>query len=386
MPDPAVAGGRARGAAPAPGAAFRRRVLLCIPTLWGGGAERHAAFLAAGLDRNGWEVTLATLSSGPSAALLEGTGVRVVVLPNRGPYDPRILSGLVSLIRRVRPAVVQSWMPMMNIVAGIAAGMARAPFAGGELSCGHVSLRGWRTRLETAVLARSAQAVVANSQGGASWVRERLGMRLPIARVHSALPLEALRAAEPRARSLDGIAEDAELLLFVGRFEVEKNLPVLFDALARVVAARPGAVAVACGEGPERPAWQAWVRERGLESRILVPGFVNDVWARMKSADVLIFPSLFEGHPTVVAEAMACGCPLVVSDIPAHREFLDERLALLVSPHDPAALATAVTRALDDRPAALARAARAHAESERYDIATMVDEYERVFLDLAARG
>ncbi|HKP75436.1 MAG TPA: glycosyltransferase [Longimicrobiaceae bacterium] len=384
MPGPAVTA-RAPRAARETSRPARRGVLLCIPTLWGGGAEAHATLLATGLDRAGWEVTLATLSSGPNAARLEGTGVRLVVLPNRGPMDPRIVPRLAALIRRVRPAVVQSWMPMMNVVAGLAAGLTRTPFAGGELSCGDVSLRGWKTRLEAAVLARYAGAMVANSQGGASWVRERLGARMPIALVHSALPLEAVDAAAPRPRAPDGIADDAELLLFVGRIAPEKNPAVLFEALARVAEARPRVVAVACGEGPERAAWQEWVRRRGLEARILLPGFVNDVWSRMKSADVLVFPSLFEGHPTVVAEAMACGCPLVVSDIPAHREFLDERLALLVPVDDPATLADAVTQALDDRPAARARAARARELARRYDNAGMVAEYERVFLELAGR-
>jgi glycosyltransferase involved in cell wall biosynthesis len=363
-----------------------RRVLLCIPTLFGGGAERHAAYLAAGLDRAGWEVTLATLASGPNAAWLHGTGVRLEVIPARSNYDPAIVSGLVRLIRRVRPLAVQAWMPMMNVAAGIAARWARTPFSGGEQCCAHLPRLSWKPRLEAAVLARAAQAVVANSRGGADYVERRLGPRMPVTLVNSALPLAAVAAAPPRPRALDGIEADAELLLFVGRFDAQKNLPALFEAMARVVEARPRAVAVACGDGPDRAAWAAWVRRRGLERRILLPGYVDDAWGRMKSADVFVFPSLFEGQPNAVVEAMACGCPLVVSDIPAHRAFLDERTARLVPPRDAAALARAVADALDHPAGAMARAARARALSSRYGDGEMVRQYERVFLDLSRQA
>jgi glycosyltransferase involved in cell wall biosynthesis len=83
---------------------------------------------------------------------------------------------------------------------------------------------------------------------------------------------------------------------------------------------------------------------------------------------------------------MACGCPLVVSDIPAHREFLDERSALLVPPTDAAALARAIGDVLDHPAEARARAARAQAISGRYDESGMVREYERVLLDLSRRA
>ena len=84
-----------------------------------------------------------------------------------------------------------------------------------------------------------------------------------------------------------------------------------------------------------RAAVEAAVAGLGLADRVRLVGFVPDAWAWMKRASVLVSPSLFEGHPNVVLEAAACGCPLVVSDIPAHREFLDGENAVLVDTGDP---------------------------------------------------
>jgi len=387
--DPRTLAGRAAGAAwrgaraPDGGEAGPGTVLLCIPTLGGGGAERHAALVAAGLDRQGWKVILAARASGPYAALLAGTGVRLELLPARGSYDPRLVLRLAALIRRERPMAVQAWLPMMNVVAGMAALLTRTPFAGGEQCC-ELPNRRLATGLEKAVLARAARAMAVNSRGGEEYVRSRLGEGVPVHIIHSAVAHDAIAAASPRPRAADGLADDAEVLLFAGRFDAQKNIPTLLEALAQVLEARPRAVAMACGDGPEHAAAVEWVRGRGLEQRLLLPGYVNDLWARMKGADLFIFPSWFEGHPNAVLEAMACGCPLVVSDIPAHREFLDERSAWLAPPGDAAALAAAAGEALDSRAQAAVRVARAREIVARYDEAAMVRGYEEMFRAMAA--
>jgi glycosyltransferase involved in cell wall biosynthesis len=102
----------------------------------------------------------------------------------------------------------------------------------------------------------------------------------------------------------------------------------------------------------------------------------------MKRADALISLSRFEGCPNVVLEAMACGCPLVLSDIPAHREILDESSALFADPDDPDGAATALkeTLARDDGVRRRARAARVRAAA--YPLEATARLYEKLYLNL----
>jgi glycosyltransferase involved in cell wall biosynthesis len=102
----------------------------------------------------------------------------------------------------------------------------------------------------------------------------------------------------------------------------------------------------------------------------------------MKRAAVFVSPALFEGHPNSVMEAAACGCPLIVSDIPAHREFLDETSALLVPVLDSARLATAIEQVLDCPDAARSRAQWAATTAQAWSAERIAAEYERVYVEV----
>jgi len=102
----------------------------------------------------------------------------------------------------------------------------------------------------------------------------------------------------------------------------------------------------------------------------------------MKRADAFVYLSLYDGFPNVVLEAMACGCPLVVSDIPAHRDFLDEQCALFVSPRRPADVAEAIRRTLFAPVEAQARAKIAKEKVTRWSVAWVARQYDEVYREV----
>src|SRR4029077_11805364 len=118
-------------------------------------------------------------------------------------------------------------------------------------------------------------------------------------------------------------------------------------------------------------------RSRNSE-RIRLLGFVKDLWCWMRRADVFVSVSRFEGSPNVVLEAMAIGCPLVVSDIPEHREILDETMAQFCSVDAVAGMASTILGVLN---APLQARARAHAARKRVAGWTL-EESARQYLDI----
>jgi glycosyltransferase involved in cell wall biosynthesis len=161
----------------------------------------------------------------------------------------------------------------------------------------------------------------------------------------------------------------------------EKNLDVLLSAL-RLVLADPGIVAVLCGEGPLRPSLERALIEYGIADRVRLPGYVTNVWSWMKRANVFVSVARFEGQPNAVMEAMTCGCPAVVSDIPAHREFLDEETAVLVKPEFPEPLAEAIVTVLSGGEATMCRGERARARAAQWSIAAAGRHHADVYEDV----
>jgi glycosyltransferase involved in cell wall biosynthesis len=258
----------------------------------------------------------------------------------------------------------------MDVAGGLAALLTRTPWIVSERTHKVYYPRDAKHGLRR-LLGRFAGAIVANSPGGAEyWDGTRVGTII----IPNALPLGEIAAA-PRDESDFGAAE---VVLFVGRFDPAKNLDNLVDALAQVVRERD-AVALLCGEGPLETELRVRIAKADLTGRIRLLGYTDRVWSLMKRADVLIAASWFEGHPNVVMEAAACGCPLVLSDIPAHRECLGEDAALFADPADPAALAAAIRQTLEDGAAAAVRAGRARSVASEWSVASAAASYLRAY-------
>jgi glycosyltransferase involved in cell wall biosynthesis len=149
------------------------------------------------------------------------------------------------------------------------------------------------------------------------------------------------------ARAALGIADDAELLLYVGRLVPEKGLRELFDACAALAAARPRLRLVLVGDGPLRAELEArigrdapWARLVGAQPPELVA-----LW--FAACNLLALPSYSEGHPNVLVEALACGRPAVTTPVGGIPEVVDDSVAILVPPRTVEPLRDGIAQALD---------------------------------------
>ncbi|HZH32569.1 MAG TPA: glycosyltransferase [Pyrinomonadaceae bacterium] len=351
------------------------KILYCIPNLKHGGAERQLSYLAAALAAGGHEVHVASSRGGPNLARMESAGVKWHPLGGSGNRDPVIFYRLLRLMRRLRPDIVQTILTPMDILGGAAALLTRTRWVLRESSSAPLYAAGWRNRLRLS-LGRRADAVVSNSAGGDAYWRSAPGAQA-LRVIPNAIPFDEIAQADS-ARA-GGFDPAAKVVLYAGRMDEGKNVESLIAALARVAAEVPF-VAVMCGDGPHRPHLERMARSLGLAHRVVFKGYVDNLWDIMKRADVLVSLSRVEGCPNVVLEAMACGCPLVVSDIPAHREMLDEHSARFADPDDTIKAAADIKAILAHGDAARARAARECAAGR--PVETTARCYEQLYLSL----
>ncbi|OIQ64696.1 4-alpha-N-acetylgalactosaminyltransferase [mine drainage metagenome] len=291
---------------------------------------------------------------------------------------------LVRLVLRLKPDVIQTWLLQMDILGGLAALLTNTPWLLREPVSGLFWTGGLKTRLRRWIGVR-ADAIVSNSAGGdAYWADVKpAAQRFVIGNV---VPMDEI-AAVPKApdRSL-GFSDTRPIIMSAGRLDEQKNFEVMIRGLAKVLD-QTGAGAVIFGEGPLRGRLEVVIRDCGMQEKILLPGTVPSIWGALKSARIFISLSRYEGHPNVVLEAMACGCPLIVSDIPSHREFLDETTAVFVAQYeDPGAVASAILEVLENTEATSMRSRAARARLNLgYSVATISGKYESVYETVLAR-
>jgi len=358
-------------------------VLLAIPSLGGGGAERQVSYLAPGLTRRGLRLHVAYIHEGAHAARLGGSGVSMTRLAARSNYDPALLWGFLHLVKRIDPDIVHTWLPQMDIIAGAVALATGRAFVLSERSSAGAYGSGWKDRLRLA-LGRRADAIVANSRAGCGyWAQNRSSNVCAV--IRNAVPRDEVAEAAPVSNDSLGLWPDAEIMVFAGRYSYEKNLPNLLHAMNLALRARPRAAALLFGDGPLRANMQALARDLPAADRIQVRGFNPHLWGILKRAHVFVSASTFEGQPNTVLEAVAAGCPVVLSDIPAHREFLDDAGAFYADPGEPEALAAALTKALEDRALAMRKSEQAMRVLEHCSLNHVTEEYLQLYENVLSK-
>lgn len=346
-------------------------MLHCIGSLGGGGAERQLSYLLCGLVERGVVVDLAYIHAGPNLSRLERAGVRMHQLRGASNYDPRLVWSIRKIIRSVLPQLVQTWLPQMDTLAGAAALLTRTPYFITERSIADAyDEKPWRSLRRC--IGRGALRVIANSEGGRQyWASLQDSAQL----IRNGIPADEIQTAQPAHLQNLGLSENGELILFAGRYSAEKNVVRLLEAVCDALNARPSAVAVFFGEGPDRDRLLQILELRQLQNRIRILGYTDGLWSYMKRAAVFASVSRFEGCPNTIIEAAIQECPLLLSNIPQHRELFEDAMARFVDPNATAAITNALVEMLRDPDCCKRKAAVAKQSAARFTIDAMVDSY-----------
>jgi glycosyltransferase involved in cell wall biosynthesis len=345
-----------------------KSILHFVPTLERGGAERQLTMLASHQARRGWRVHVASRRGGPHERALAEAGVTLHRLGDLRGLHPLLVAQAVRLALRLRPDVIQTWIPQMDVVGGLAATLTRVPWLLSERTATFAGIHPIVMHVRKRV-ARHAGAIAANSRGGVELWENTVGSRIRIERVTNAVDVDGIEAARRDATS-------SRTVLFAARLSEEKA-PEQLVAAARLYATRTDAETLMLGEGPLHATIAASLH--GVRVQLLP--YRDDFWSLLKTASVFVSTSRWEGQPNAVLEAMAARCPVILTDIPAHREIADERSAWFVRCGDPRALADAIVATVERRELG-GRIDAAYERVRRLTTASVADAHERIYAQL----
>lgn len=350
------------------------RILHLIPTLSGGGAERQLALLAREHAENGVASAIIYHGEGTNLAILQDSKVDLFPLSLRGNYDPMALWAILRLIRRWQPDIIQTWLPQMDILGGIAARLAGVPHILSERSSALAYGSDWKSRLRW-IFGRQATAIIANSQPGAQYWRDN-GAGCPLYVVLNAItPFDIVSDAPPSALR-------NPCVLYAGRLAPEKNLEAMVAGMLLTLSANADLTVYILGAGPQEMELRQWIAQSAAPHRIHLIGYVNNLHPWYSHSDVFVSVSDFEGHPNVVLEAASVGCPLVLSDIPEHREAIPSDGAIFVDGHDPANIANGLHQALTDKTGSEARVKASKTHVADLSVANQSAQYLKIYQSL----
>jgi len=209
--------------------------------------------------------------------------------------------------------------------------------------------------------------------------------------VYNGIDLDKIHSSEGTAiLQKYGIAKDDFIILFLGRLLPVKCPDDLVKAFPKVVQKVPNARLIFAGRGEEEMKLKGLVSDSGLNDKVIFAGFVSEdeKWDLLKRCDVFVLPSIIEGHPITVIEAMACGKPVIATNVGPFPEIIsNEETGLLVPLHAPDALADAIIElALDEeRRLEMGKMAKKDIE-ERFDINKIADDYLEIYAKVINRG
>lgn len=362
-----------------------------------GGTGRHVVMLATGCAEAGSQVSVfGPAGIGPMLAASPGSSPAFEVMPigtrPRPGKDAAAVRRLREALRRAAPAVVHAH----GLRAGALTALALRPLSGSPWPAGKpaalvVTMHNAAPSTASAaavygtlerLVARRADVVLCVSADLIARMR-RLGAReVGLAVVPApAAGSGATPAADQAQAAADAFAADGRpVVLAAGRLTTQKGMATLVAAAARWRTRQPEPVLVVAGSGPLAGSLARQAAEFGVDVRFL--GWRDDTAALIAAADVFVLPSRWEGQSLVLQEALRAGRPIVATDVGGVREITADA-ALLVSPGDPQALASAVLRVLDDAElsAELSMAAAARSRElpdEAAAIAAAMALYERL--------
>jgi glycosyltransferase involved in cell wall biosynthesis len=348
------------------------------------GVKRLFAWMIPRFDAERYNVSLVSLrKKDVSEETLESFGVDITYL-HKSKFDPATLPALLKVIDRKKIDILHLHGYGATTFGRMAGAMRRLPTIVHE----HANLTDtpWFQKIADRALEPVTDIAIAVSQSTADFVIKARCIPPPKVKVvYLGVPLEEFSRRRPSeeiqaARAELGIAPDDVAIGTVTRLHDSKGNSFLVDAARLVLNERPHARFFVVGEGPLRESLEQQARALRLGDRFSFTGFAKDVPRVVSAFDISVFPSLWEGTPLTVFEALAMGKAIVATEADGLLDVLtSEHDAIIVPKRDARALANGLIRVIDE-PDTRDRLRAAAAETgKEYDISVFVRKMERLY-------
>lgn len=349
------------------------KILQVIPYFCFGGAETMCENLTYALTDLGNEVTVVSLydEHTPISGRLEDAGVKLLYLDKKLGMDVSMVPKLTKIMKAERPDVVHTHLDVIKYA------VAAAKLAGVK-KCVHTVHNVADKEAEGAI-----QKVINRTYFKLGWctpvalspkvrisIADFYGMEIgKIPMIFNGVDLSKCQPKE------DYRTGETITLLHIGRFNEQKNHAGLLQAFQMLLACYPNCRLHLLGDGELLEQTRADAEKMGLSNRVRFLGSQSNVYPYLREADIFLLPSLYEGMPMTIIEAMGTGLPIVASNVGGIPDMLTDRENGLLVPCDPYAVCGACAELIDDQALRETLGKNAKEESQRFSARYMAEQY-----------
>jgi glycosyltransferase involved in cell wall biosynthesis len=263
------------------------------------------------------------------------------LLKQRFPFDPRLIIQARRLIREHDINVVQTHGYKSNTIGFFLRLLCGLPWIG--FAHGYID-DNWRNRLynriDRLVLRRADRVVAVSESMKALLTRHRVAAH-KIRAINNAVESGGmgLTTSAQETRRRHGLTQAQKVIGVIGRLSSEKGQMIFLRAMEKTAQSVPGVKALIIGDGQDRPMLEGFCREKGLSDHVVFLGHQGKIGDYYQALDLLVLPSLSEGLPNAVLEAMSFGVPVLATAVGGVPEVVQNGNGMIVPPNDPEMLA-----------------------------------------------
>ena len=332
------------------------KITFVLPSLRGGGAERVVLNIIRELERKSHSIDLVLVEA--SGEFLDDVPSTITIINLGAKRTYRSIFHLIKYLSTHKPQIVFPSLPHISVVTLVARFLSNSkcvviPIEHNTLSQSALHATTFRGRLLPyfmRIAYRLADHIIAVSAG----VGNDLVTMVGINRSHLSIiynPVISQKLIESSYEAPDHpwfVNSKYPVILGAGRFTPAKGFDVLINAFALLRKSRPARL-ILIGDGPERESLETQIVSHGLETDVSMPGFVSNPYVYFRQSSIFVLSSIWEGLPTVLVEALACGTRIISTDCPSGpKEILENgRWGVLVPVGDIASLAKQMSTLLD---------------------------------------
>lgn len=369
-------------------------VLHIIWSLEKGGAERFLVSLVKNFDQSRFNSIVCCLNwKGEWAKELEDKGVRVIALNKKGKFDLSVIFKIKNIIKQNKIDIVNTHLWAADVLGRIAAILAGVPVIISTVQNVDIWKKWWQKIIDRMLLNKTdkfitvsdAVKVFLEKEGIKSGKIEVIPNAIEIDKFGlQSSDVSSQLSAISSLKEFFGIVDGETVFAVIGRLVKQKGHKYLLEALHNLNGNYNFKLLIV-GDGPLRESLQQSVVSYQLQDRVLFTGYRSDIPKILEISDCLVLPSLYEGLPVCVLEAMAAAKPVIATDVGGTKTIVkNNETGFLVQPKDSTALTQAIINLINlpDRGKNMGQKARGIVK-DNFSIKSVAQKTEDLFTLLA---